>query len=104
MAPSTDALVVLGGDLNDTPGSPTLDALEASGLVSVAAELPPTEQGTFVFGDAAVALDHLYVPAALRGRYITGSARVVRDDATPRRGHGYAGSDHAALVADFAMR
>lgn len=93
-----DALVVLGGDLNDTPGSPAIDALEAGGaLARVAAALPVEAQATYVFRGRPMALDHLFVPRALMARVVAGSVRVERD----APGEGYAGSDHASLRADF---
>jgi len=95
-----DALVVLGGDLNDTPGSPALDALEAGGaLARVASTVPEAAQATYVFRGRAMALDHLFVPRAAMARLVAGSVRVERDGP----GEGYAGSDHASLRADFSM-
>ena len=95
-----DALVVLGGDLNDTPGSPAIDALEGDGtLARVAATLPAEQQATYVYHGRAMALDHLFVPRAAMTHVVTGSVRVLRD----APGEGYAGSDHASLRADFAM-
>lgn len=94
---SPGALVVLGGDLNDEPGSAAIDALEKDGaLVRVARDRPLAEQTTATFAGRAIAIDHLYVPAADLGAYVPGSARVVGDP-----GGGLAGSDHAALYADF---
>ncbi len=96
-----DALVVLGGDLNDEPGSPPIEALEQGGsLVRVAKDLPPAEQATFVFSGRAIAIDHLFVAAGGASRYVAKSALVVRDGAA---GGGLGGSDHAALQADFAL-
>jgi len=95
-----DALVVLGGDLNDTPGSPAIDALEEGGaLARVAATLPEGQQATYVYHGRAMALDHLFVPRAAMARVVAGSVRVLRD----APGEGYAGSDHASLRADFVM-
>jgi len=93
-----ESLVVLGGDLNDTPGSSPLDALEAGGdLVRVASEL--ADSTTHVFRGNPLALDHLlWVKGATSG-YIAGSAEVVRDSE-----RGFAGSDHAALKASFFFR
>lgn len=94
-----DALVVLGGDLNDEPGSPPLDALEeGAALVRVARDLPPLEQATFVFQNRAIAIDHLYVTASGAPRYVDGSAAVVRDVSS-----GLGGSDHGALQAELSL-
>ncbi len=93
-----ESLVVLGGDLNDTPGSSPLDTLEAGGdLVRVASDLP--DPSTHVFQGNPLALDHLlWVKGAASG-YVTGSAEVIRDSE-----RGFAGSDHAALKASFFFR
>ncbi len=93
-----DATIVLAGDLNDVPGSKTLRALEAEvPLERVAAELHGAET-TFVYQGSAYALDHIYWVSSAGGHYQPGSAEVERDG--PR---GYAGSDHAALRADFDL-
>lgn len=95
-----DALVVMGGDLNDVPGSPPLDALEANGGVSrVAAELGD-DDWTYVFDGELRALDHLYVSTATSGgRFVDGSARVLRGAGT----NGWGGSDHAAVRGTFRV-
>jgi endonuclease/exonuclease/phosphatase family metal-dependent hydrolase len=96
---NTDTLVVLGGDLNDTPGSPPLDALEAGdGMLRVAAELAP-EDWTYEYKNDRRPIDHIYAAtAATGGAYIPGSARVFRSESGE---DGYAGSDHAAVRASF---
>jgi uncharacterized protein len=94
-----DALVVLGGDLNDRPGSPPILALEAGGtLVRVAQDVPVEAQGTYLFDGKREALDHVFVVSGQAKRYVPMSATVYRDDE-----RGFAGSDHAALAADFAI-
>lgn len=95
-----DALVVLGGDLNDTPGSDTIDALEeGAALLRVAKDLPVADQATYTFQGQKNAIDHIFVAAAQAARYVPKSAVVFRDD--PRGS--FAGSDHAALGADFSI-
>jgi uncharacterized protein len=90
------ALVVLGGDLNDTPGSPPLDALIVDGgLVRVADDLPLAEQATYRFNGRGQAIDHLLLaptPAA---------ARVPRSSGVWQDAGGWGGSDHFALTSDF---
>lgn len=93
-----DALVVMGGDLNDVPGSPTLLALEGGGLDRVARRLPTGEDATWTGFSGSFAFDHLLHATRGAGRVIDGSVAVLRDQAM-----GYAGSDHAALRADFAL-
>lgn len=92
-----EALVVFGGDLNDTPGSPPLDALEERGLVRVAAELG-AGAATFIFQGAPQAIDHLMLVPGAGGEYVAGSASVIEPG-----GAGYASSDHSALLADFQL-
>ncbi|MCY1022116.1 endonuclease/exonuclease/phosphatase family protein [Pyxidicoccus sp. MSG2] len=91
-----DALVVLGGDLNDVPGSPPLDALEEDGeLLRVSSDRPDSETWTYVYSGDHQAIDHLYL-ARGGGAYVAGSFKAARE----ARG-GYGGSDHAAVYADF---
>jgi predicted extracellular nuclease len=95
-----DALVLLGGDLNDKPGSDPINALEMGGaLLRVAKDVPPDDQATYVFQGVKSAIDHVFVGAPQAARYVAKSATAYRDDA---RG-GFAGSDHAALAADFSI-
>lgn len=95
-----DALVVMGGDLNDVPGSPTLRALEDSGaLQRVAAELSDEDAGTYWF-DGPQALDHLLVATGAAGGYVAGTVEVVTDEPLWLE---YGGSDHAALRAEFLL-
>jgi endonuclease/exonuclease/phosphatase family metal-dependent hydrolase len=96
-ARSPHALLVLGGDLNDVPGSPTLEALEASGdLLRVASDMTGS-QATYSYGGTAQALDHLYVHRRAGGGYVAGSTTILRDGA----GQGLGGSDHAGIRALF---
>ncbi|MBX3233984.1 MAG: endonuclease/exonuclease/phosphatase family protein [Labilithrix sp.] len=92
------ALVVLGGDLNDTPGSEPIAALEA-GLLRVASDLPENEQGTYRYQGQDQAIDHIFVTKNRAKSYVAQSATVVRD---PGRA-GFASSDHASLWADFKL-
>jgi predicted extracellular nuclease len=95
-----DALVLLGGDLNDKPGSDAINALEAGGaLLRVAKDVPADAQATYVFNGVKSALDHIFIGAPQASRYVAKSATAYKDD--PRGG--FAGSDHAALAADFSI-
>lgn len=89
------ALVVLGGDLNDEPGSPPLLALDEA-LSRVSVGLPDSQIASWWFRDGrGIAIDHLYVGDG--SRYEKGTFRVAHDEA----GKGFADSDHAAVLADF---
>ncbi|HEY4056902.1 MAG TPA: endonuclease/exonuclease/phosphatase family protein, partial [Kofleriaceae bacterium] len=97
-----DALVVMGGDLNDTPGSPALDALTVDGaLTRVAADLPLDAQGTYRYHTQLEVIDHLLLaPTTQATRRIPLSSRSWR----PGGGGGWGGSDHYALSSDFTLR
>lgn len=95
-----DAMVVFGGDLNDTPGSDPLDALVSNGGLERAGDEKSNDQmWTFSFRGDLQAIDHILVAPTEGGAYVESSATVVRD----RNGGGLADSDHAALHADFAL-
>ncbi|MCK8502928.1 endonuclease/exonuclease/phosphatase family protein [Myxococcus sp. MISCRS1] len=90
------SLVVMGGDLNDTPGSAPIDALEQDGMLKrVAKDRPDDQTWTYNYSGRKQAIDHLFVANNAAGTYVPGSFRAVRD------GSGYGGSDHAAVKADF---
>lgn len=96
---SPSALVLLGGDLNDVPGSPPLVALEeGGGLHRVSASLPDDVISTFDFAGSSLAIDHFYVATAALPRFTSGSFHAIRDLGA----RGYAGSDHALIAADFS--
>jgi predicted extracellular nuclease len=96
-----DAVVVLGGDLNDTPGSEPISTLEdGTELLRVAKDLPLGQQGTYQWNGQPQAIDHVFLATSSRGIYVPASARVVHSSIE----WGLAGSDHAALLADFGLR
>ncbi|HVK85164.1 MAG TPA: endonuclease/exonuclease/phosphatase family protein [Kofleriaceae bacterium] len=95
---SPGALVVLGGDLNDTPGSPPLNALVVDGaLVRVADDLPIGAQATYVYQGNGQAIDHLLLAPSASVVRLPRSSKVWRD------ADGWGGSDHAALSSDFVL-
>ncbi len=97
-AASPDALVVLGGDLNDTPDSEPLLALTSPGILTrVAADIAPNDW-TYAFNSQRDAIDHLLIATTASGSYLPGSATVLRD-ATG----GLLTSDHASLRASFYL-
>lgn len=92
-----DALVVLGGDLNDTPGSEPITALDSDGvLVRAAADLPVADQSTYIFGGRGEAIDHLFHALTPKTALVPRSARTWKTGS-----RGFAGSDHFALSAEF---
>ena len=96
---NTGAVVLLGGDLNDIPGSDALNALEdGDALVRVAKDLPESAQGTYTFGGKNQAIDHIFTTASRAKAYVAKSATVLRDGNA-----GFAGSDHASIYADFNL-
>jgi predicted extracellular nuclease len=95
-ARSPDAVVLLAGDLNDTPGSPPLDALLSDGgLIRLADDLPLSAQSTYYFQGSGQAIDHLLLAPNAAARRVPRSSRAWRD------GTGWGGSDHAALSSEL---
>ena len=95
-----EALVILGGDLNDTPESLPIQAIEGEGeLLRVASELPNDEAATYYYFGEGQSIDHLFIAQTASGTYVEGSAVVFRD----RPGTGYGDSDHGALRASFEI-
>ncbi|MBI5534973.1 MAG: endonuclease/exonuclease/phosphatase family protein [Deltaproteobacteria bacterium] len=96
-----EAVVLLGGDLNDTPGSPPLlDIESAASMLRAAKDRPIDQVSTYSWNGELQAIDHIFLETTSRGVYVPGSARAVRDGP----GQGLGGSDHAALQADFDLR
>ena len=94
-----EALLLLGGDLNDVPGSPTLAALESDGgLERATAGRSDEVIATYLFQGAALALDHVFRARDGAGALVPAEVEV-RWDAQPARGYG--GSDHASLRAVY---
>ena len=94
-----DALIVMGGDLNDEPGSDTLEPFEKeSSFLRVASELSTKDQATYSYRGDAVAIDHIFWVKSSLGSYKTGSAEVVKDAPS---WYSLGSSDHAALKATF---
>lgn len=91
-----DALIVMGGDLNDFPGSIPIDTLEdSSELLRVASDI--SDQATYYY-DGPIAIDHLFFALEGSGSYVAGSAQVVKDSPS---WYSLMSSDHAALKATF---
>lgn len=89
-----EALIVLGGDLNDTPGSDTLEILmDGDFMHRVAEDLYP-DDWTINSNGRLNAIDHLLLVNG-HGEVLPDSVKIVRE------GNALGGSDHAALVADF---
>lgn len=96
------ALVLMGGDLNDTPESAPLLALTEDGKLKRVAEGEDIlDVFTYVYRQRRQAIDHLLVATTRGGRYVDGSVRSLLDSGVTV---GYGGSDHNALVGLFEMR
>ncbi len=88
------ARVLLGGDLNDVPGSAPLEALhDGAGLRRVGGLLPRGEGATHAFEGRSEAIDHILVP---QRTFLSLTDADVEIFGSPSKG--YAGSDHAALL------
>ena len=96
IAAHPDRLIVFGGDLNDTPDSEPIQALEADGaLVRSTRDMPEYE--IFTWGNQA-AFDHLFYPAAFTDNY---STTTIFCDTSNH--NGFSSSDHCAVRADFVF-
>jgi hypothetical protein len=90
-----DAIVVLGGDVNDGIGSPALLALEAGGLLDgVYDDLAAHKRWTYDYNSQHMMLDHLLLARDATGAWVAGETRVIREDIV-----GNWPSDHAGLIA-----
>ena len=96
---SPSALVMLAGDLNDTPGSRPLDALTVEGgLIRVADDLAAGAQATYIYNGRGQAIDHILITPSGEARRVPQSSHAWRDGAK-----GWGGSDHFALTSDFVL-
>lgn len=94
IAAHPNRLVVFGGDLNDTPGSAPIEALESDGVLLRTTRNMPNEE-IITWGHQA-AFDHLYYPAAFEDNF---KISLVYCDSVYH--NGYSSSDHCAVRADF---
>ncbi len=95
------------GDFNDTPGSPTLEALldgptgaapkPPAGLFDLHAGLPADERITYLKVPYRDTIDYILASSALKERMVLDSARVIQD------GSLLGGSDHAPVTAKFDL-
>lgn len=94
-----EALVVVAGDLNDTPESAPLQAMASQGLKLPSASVDRDELYTHVFNGERQILDHVaYWPAAHVQEHPDG-LRVTRDDGKDGLGN----SDHASPKQLFRL-
>jgi len=92
-----DALVIFGGDLNDTPSSLPIVTLIADGTLDRVASELGDQAATYSYRQAPLAIDHLFVATTASGRFVDDTAEVVGFP------DGYYGSDHAALLGWFEL-
>jgi len=91
------AIVLLAGDLNDTPDSPPLAALTGSGLLRLADDLPPSKQATYFYSGVGQSIDHILLAPGHAEVRVSRSSRAWRDDG------GWGGSDHSALTTELRI-
>lgn len=96
-ARTPNAIVLLAGDLNDTPDSPPLAALTGSGLIRLADDLPPAKQATYFYAGLGQSIDHILLAPGHAPVRVTRSSRTWRDRA------GWGGSDHSALTTELRI-
>lgn len=98
-----ETLVLLAGDLNDTPDSPPLRALtEGDGLVPAAHPSTSGSNWSYCFEGTREAIDHILFVPSCAGALLEGDSRRWGGDSCPGDS-GLADSDHAALSSDFAL-
>lgn len=96
------ALVIMGGDLNDTPDSEPLIALTKDKKLRRVTEGESLfDIYTFGYQQRRQAIDHLLIAPTRGGRYVNKSAHSIHDNPPIP---GYGGSDHSVLVGQFEMR
>jgi endonuclease/exonuclease/phosphatase family metal-dependent hydrolase len=92
------AIVLLAGDLNDTPGSPPLDALTIDGgLLRLADDLPLAAQATYFYSGLGQSIDHILLAPGHATTRVMRSSRAWRDHG------GWGGSDHSALTTELRV-
>ena len=97
------AWVLLAGDFNDTPDSPTLLRLthhahsEQPTLVDLHAHLPPKQRITYLRPPHRSTIDYILASPALVQRVAPNSARVLTDIQS------LDGSDHAPIAVTFDL-
>lgn len=91
-----DAVVIVAGDLNDTPDSEPLQALTAGNYLLLV-QGPPDDWWTYSFGQTFRALDHILLVNNGNGK-IDENLLIFRDSTG-----GYASSDHSAVAVDLEL-
>lgn len=97
------AWLLLLGDFNDTPDSPTLRRLthhahsEQPTLADLHAHLPPEQRITYLRPPHRSTIDYILASPALVGRVVPHSARVIQDAKL------LDGSDHAPVVVTLDL-
>ena len=99
-----DGWTLLVGDVNDTPGSRTLNALLAPHrdalrpLIDLHAHLPADRRVTYLRPPYRSTVDYILAGPDLASRVVPSSAQVPADPSD------LGGSDHAPVVAGFDLR
>lgn len=94
-----DALVIVGGDLNDTPDSAPLQRMVMRGMTNTADGQPADTYYSYIYQGRRQVIDHLlFVPHDGVG-YDRDAMRAFHEG-----GDGFAGSDHGAVRASFELR
>jgi endonuclease/exonuclease/phosphatase family metal-dependent hydrolase len=100
LAADPEARIIVAGDFNDTPGTPTLTTIVGQGstaLWSAADDLPGDPPDTYNAGDFKSMIDFMLCSPAMKQRYVKGSFNV------PQGSVETTGSDHNPIVATFSV-
>ena len=95
--------VVVAGDFNATPGSPSLEPLlSVNGLNDLLGQLPAGQDWTYAYKGKKSRIDYLLVSDALLAKLVQGSVMIERSLMPgPTIPAAQAASDHAAICAAF---
>lgn len=99
------AKVIVLGDLNDYPGSQSLENLEAAGLEDLVANISPAQRYTYVYQGVSQVLDHILLSGSLHDQYLfTAPVHFNADYAEPysrQEMNFIRSSDHDPILAWF---
>ena len=100
LAANPQARIIVTGDFNDTPGTPTMKTILGQGstaLWSPASDLPGQPPMTYNTGEFKSMIDFMLCSPAMKARYVKGSFNV------PQGSIETTGSDHNPIVATFSV-
>jgi predicted extracellular nuclease len=98
LAGDRNANIIVLGDFNDVPDSPTLRAIEGSVLQNLAARIPEDDRYSYIFDDDRQLIDQILVSSNLATK-----TRPEADAVHVNAGRKNAPSDHDPVIARFTI-